>query len=85
MYFVETKVNKSLQELSAYIVPSGDAHQSEYNSLRHKRREYLTKFTGSTGVALVTNNKALLWTDGRYYVQAGKELDAKHWTLMKSG
>ncbi|XP_065071332.1 xaa-Pro aminopeptidase 1-like isoform X2 [Rhopilema esculentum] len=48
------------------------------------RREFISGFTGSTGTAIVTENKALMWTDGRYYLQAEKELDA-NWTLMKDG
>lgn len=72
------------EALQAYIVPSGDAHQSEYIAARHKRREYVSKFTGSTGTAVITQNEAMLWTDGRYFIQAEAELD-HNWTLMKDG
>lgn len=58
--------------------------QSEYISNHDKRRDFLTGFTGSAGTAIVTNNEALLWTDGRYYLQASQEMD-ENWTLMKEG
>ncbi|XP_046850039.1 xaa-Pro aminopeptidase 1-like isoform X2 [Xenia sp. Carnegie-2017] len=69
---------------SAYIVPSGDAHQSEYIAPCDSRREFISGFSGSAGTAVVTENKALLWTDGRYFLQAQKQLD-NNWTLMKDG
>lgn len=62
------------QKLGGYLVLSGDAHSSEYVSPVDSRREWLSGFTGSAGVALVTHEHALLWTDGRYFVQAEKEL-----------
>ncbi|XP_066398896.1 aminopeptidase P2-like [Miscanthus floridulus] len=70
--------------IDAYIVPSQDAHQSEFIAECFTRRAYLTGFTGSAGTAVVTKNKAALWTDGRYFLQAEKEL-GHHWTLMRSG
>ena len=53
----------------AYIVPSCDAHDSEYLADVDQRRRYITGFTGSAGTAVVTSSKALLWTDGRYHLQ----------------
>ncbi|KAL6839110.1 hypothetical protein ACP4OV_031164 [Aristida adscensionis] len=70
--------------IDAYIVPSQDAHQSEFIAECFMRRAYLTGFTGSAGTAVVTKNKAALWTDGRYFLQAEKEL-SHEWTLMRSG
>lgn len=70
--------------IDAYIVPTDDAHQSEYIDDVDKRRQFLTGFTGSSGIAVVTQEAALLWTDGRYYQQAANELDPI-WTLMKDG
>jgi len=70
------------QPLSAYIVPSGDAHDSEYLAEVDMRRQYVSGFTGSAGTALITQDKALLWTDGRYFLQALKEMDT-NWMLMK--
>eukprot|EP00752_Nemacystus_decipiens_P016215 g14500.t1 len=70
--------------LSAYLVETQDAHQSEYVADHDKRREWLTGFTGSAGTALVTSSKALMWTDGRYFLQANQQLSAD-WTLMRLG
>jgi Xaa-Pro aminopeptidase len=57
--------------------------QSEYVAQCDKRRAFLSGFTGSAGTAVVTQEKALLWTDGRYFSQALRELEAPHWGLMK--
>ncbi|XP_050522688.1 xaa-Pro aminopeptidase ApepP isoform X2 [Daktulosphaira vitifoliae] len=70
--------------MQGYIVLSEDAHQNEYIAPCDGRRAYITGFTGSAGVALITQNEALLWTDGRYFVQASQQLD-ENWTLMKMG
>ncbi|XP_014667790.1 PREDICTED: xaa-Pro aminopeptidase 1-like isoform X2 [Priapulus caudatus] len=72
------------QPLQAYIVPSGDAHQSEYIAPCDCRRQYVSGFTGSAGTAIVTEQCAALWTDGRYHLQAEEQLDS-NWTLMKEG
>ena len=71
-------------EVDAFICGSQDAHQSEYTCDRDLRRAFLSGFTGSAGTALVLPDKALLWTDGRYFLQAETELSAD-WTLMRSG
>lgn len=70
------------EAVQAYIVPSGDAHQSEYIAPCDKRREFITGFTGSAGTAIITQDEATLWTDGRYWLQAERELDSC-WTLKK--
>lgn len=70
--------------LHALVVPSEDYHQSEYVSARDKRRAFVSGFTGSAGLALVTMNEALLWTDGRYFLQATKQL-SDQWKLMRLG
>jgi len=76
------------KDVNAYIIPTEDAHQSEYISDSDKRREFISGFNGSAGIAVVTQgdncNHAALWTDGRYHLQASKQLDS-NWTLMKSG
>ena len=72
-------------KIAAYIVGSADAHQSEYVNDRDKRREYITNFTGSAGTAIITSaehTNCYLWTDGRYYQQAEKQLQLP-WLLMK--
>lgn len=70
--------------LDAVVVPSEDYHQSEYVSDRDKRREFISGFTGSAGLALITMHDARLWTDGRYFLQAEKEL-SDQWKLMRMG
>ncbi|KAJ0973659.1 hypothetical protein J5N97_015624 [Dioscorea zingiberensis] len=70
--------------LDALIVPSEDSHQSEYVSERDKRRQFVSGFTGSAGLALVTISGAFLWTDGRYFLQATQQLSDK-WKLMRIG
>lgn len=59
-------------DISGYLIETQDAHQSEYVADHDKRREWLTGFTGSAGTALVTPTKALLWTDGRYFLQVSR-------------
>jgi Xaa-Pro aminopeptidase len=80
------QVRLALADLGAdaLLVPSEDAHQSEYVSDADKRRAFVSGFTGSAGTALITKKEALLWTDGRYLAQAEKELTSD-WTLMKQG
>jgi Xaa-Pro aminopeptidase len=72
------------QGIDAFIVGSGDAHLSEYVSDADLRRGFISGFDGSAGTALILQDKALLWTDGRYFLQADKQLSPQ-WTLMKSG
>ena len=70
--------------LKAYIIPSCDAHHSEYLASCDERRAFITGFNGSAGTAIVTAKDALLWTDARYYLQAEAQMD-ENWTLMKEG
>ncbi|NXM67473.1 XPP2 aminopeptidase, partial [Serilophus lunatus] len=67
----------------AYIVPSTDAHMSEYISKRDARLGWLTGFAGSAGTSVVTQDKAALWTDSRYWTQAERELDC-NWELQRT-
>jgi len=78
-------LKKLLAECEAdyYIVPTADCHGSEYVSDHFKMREYLSGFTGSNGTLLVMRDKALLWTDGRYFIQAAGELEGSGIDLMK--
>ena len=81
---------QSLRELmkangvSGYVIPMGDAHSSEYVAAADKRIEFISGFTGSAGTALVTEDKALLWTDGRYFTQAAEQFADSEWELMRS-
>ena len=68
--------------LYALVVPSGDAHLGEYVHPCFERRAFISGFTGSAGTVLVTREEALLWTDGRYFLQAETELSSE-WTLMR--
>ncbi|GMH11365.1 hypothetical protein Nepgr_013206 [Nepenthes gracilis] len=70
--------------VDAYIIPSQDAHQSEFIAECYMRRAYISGFTGSAGTAVVTKDKAALWTDGRYFLQAEKQLSSS-WILMRAG
>lgn len=72
------------EPIQAYIVPSGDAHQSEYIAPCDCRREFICGFNGSAGTAIVTEQHAAMWTDGRYFLQASQQMDS-NWTLMKMG
>ncbi|KAF1661778.1 Xaa-Pro aminopeptidase 1, partial [Aptenodytes patagonicus] len=79
------KSPKYVQEpVQAYIVPSGDAHQSEYIAPCDCRRAFISGFDGSAGTAIVTEQHAAMWTDGRYFLQAAHQMD-NNWTLMKMG
>lgn len=72
-------------DLSAYIIPTSDPHNSEYVPERFKTRKWLSGFTGSAGTVVVTLEEAGLWTDGRYYIQAEKELEGTEIELFKMG
>lgn len=71
-------------DIDAYIVPSFDAHQSEYVAEHWKSRRWISGFTGSAGTAVITLNDAGLWTDGRYYIQAEKQLEGSGMKLFKA-
>ena len=73
------------QKIDIYIIPSTDAHSSEYVGEYFKARQYMTGFTGSAGTAVFTKDKAALWTDGRYFIQAEQELTGTGITLCKAG
>lgn len=68
-----------------YKIAPEDEHQSEYVASYDKRRAWISEFTGSAGTAVVTQDKAALWTDSRYFLQGEQQLDKKYWILMKSG
>lgn len=72
-----------LYNIDAYIIPTGDYHNSEYVGDYFKSREFLSGFTGSAGTLLVTKERAYLWTDGRYFIQAAKQIEGKPIDLMK--
>lgn len=66
-----------------YLVPSADQHRNEYLPHCWRRRTWITGFDGSAGDALIGLNKAYLWTDPRYFLQAERQLDPAHYELMR--
>ncbi|KAH6887859.1 putative Xaa-Pro aminopeptidase P [Coprinopsis sp. MPI-PUGE-AT-0042] len=72
------------ENVDVWVVPSEDQHYSEYLAHCDERRAFISGFNGSAGCAVVTLEKAHLFTDGRYFLQAEKQLDS-NWTLMKQG
>jgi Xaa-Pro aminopeptidase len=79
------RLEMNKRNISAVLIPSQDPHFSEYVSKCFERRKYISNFTGSAGTCLVTKTSAMLWTDGRYFLQAEQELDSPAWQLMKQG
>lgn len=73
------------QQIEAYIIPSSDPHLSEYPADRWKSREWISGFTGSAGTVVVTADKAGLWTDSRYFLQAESQLENTSIELYKAG
>ena len=69
--------------LHAFIIPSSDPHNSEYLPDHWKGREWLTGFDGSAGTAVVTMDRAALWTDSRYFIAAAEQLRGTEFVLMK--
>ena len=68
----------------AYIIPHGDQHNNEYIAEADERIKFISNFSGSNGMGLVTKDVALMWTDGRYYIQIEKEL-YPDWKMKKMG
>ena len=71
--------------VTVYVVPSSDCHQSEYVCAHYRVREYLSGFTGSAGTLVVTMEEAGLWTDGRYFLQAERQLQGGPIRLSRMG
>jgi Xaa-Pro aminopeptidase len=73
------------QSVDACIIPTTDPHISEYTPEHWKTREWISGFTGSAGTVVVTLDKAGLWTDSRYFLQAEEQLRGTGIELFKSG
>lgn len=71
--------------IDCYIIPTSDYHNSEYVSEYFMARKYFSGFTGSAGTLVVFEDKAALFTDGRYFIQAAAQLEGSDITLMKMG
>ena len=82
-----TDLRKQMKEkgIDAYLVPTDDFHGSEYVGDYFKCRKYITGFTGSAGTAVIMQDMAGLWTDGRYFIQAAQQLEGTPVTLFKMG
>ena len=78
------KIREHMTEhgLSAYVVFHNDAHQSEYLADCDERIKFISGFSGSNGICVISHSHALMWTDGRYYLQAGKQLESG-WEMQK--
>lgn len=73
------------RNIAVYIVPTADFHESEYVGDHFKARKFITGFSGSAGTAVITMKEAGLWTDGRYFVQAGEQLKGTTVKLFRMG
>lgn len=70
-------------KIDAYIIPTSDSHMSEYPADCWKYREWISGFTGSAGTVIITADKAGLWTDSRYFLQASTQLEGTGIELFK--
>ena len=70
---------------AAYLIPTGDPHSSEYLPKHYNSREYFSGFTGENSILVVTRTASALWADGRFFVQAEKELAGTEIQLQKMG
>ena len=87
---IPERLSRLRQEMAArsirvYIVPTADFHESEYVGEHFKARKYITGFSGSAGTAVITMTEAGLWTDGRYFLQAARQLEGTGVTLYRMG
>jgi Xaa-Pro aminopeptidase len=86
----DEKINAVRQWMSqrkrdAVIIPSDDPHKSEYVAEHWQARKWISGFSGSAGVVVITRDKAVLWTDFRYYIQAQTEISGSQFELFKTG
>src|SRR6201991_1983600 len=69
------------RNLSGFVVPRADQQQNEYVAPSEERLAWLTGFTGSAGLAIVLTDKAAVFVDGRYTLQAAKQVDTAAWSV----
>lgn len=79
------RVEMQKRGIDIYYIPTSDFHETEYVGEYFKARKFITGFTGSAGVAVVTQDMAGLWTDGRYFIQAEKQLAGSPVKLFRMG
>lgn len=79
------KLRELMEEkgIDIYVVPTADFHQSEYVGEYFKCRKFITGFSGSAGTAVIAKDEARLWTDGRYFIQAARQMEGTTVELMK--
>lgn len=79
------KLREQMKEkgIDIYIVPTVDFHQTEYVGEYFKARKFITGFSGSAGTAVITKTEARLWVDGRYFIQAAKQIEGTTVEMMK--
>lgn len=82
-----SNIRKSMKKhgIDYYLIPSSDPHKSEYVAEYYRGRSFASGFTGSAGTLLISNDDARLWTDGRYFIQAEKQIENSGIKLMKMG
>lgn len=78
-------VEMKKENIDYYIIPTSDYHNSEYISDFFKCREYMSGFTGSAGTLVVSEKETILWTDGRYFIQAEDQLKGSSIKLYRLG
>ena len=71
--------------IDVYMIPTSDFHETEYVGEHFKARAWMSNFSGSAGTLVVCKDCAGLWTDGRYFIQAAKQLEGTGIELMKMG
>ncbi|WP_341760241.1 aminopeptidase P family protein [Candidatus Endowatersipora endosymbiont of Watersipora subatra] len=69
------------EKLDVLIIPHTDEHRNEYLPAHHERLAWISDFTGSEGMAIITLKQALLFVDGRYTIQASKQMDLDNWVI----
>lgn len=87
---IDERIKKLREEMKKhnidyYLIPSSDYHLSEYVDRYFKGREWISGFTGSAGTVIVSEKEAILWTDGRYFIQAENQLKGTEIKLFKMG
>jgi Xaa-Pro aminopeptidase len=90
MHITNNRLNKlrtamQKQGVAAYIVPGTDPHAGEYFADYWKERDWISGFDGSAGTAVITKDKACVWVDSRYYIQADVQLKDTGFVAMKMG
>ena len=71
------------EKIDAFIFPGTDPHNGEYVPAHWEGRKWISGFDGSAGIAVVTMEKAALWTDSRYFLAAAEQLRGTGFQLMK--